>query len=151
MIIGKAQSFGETSQVYEAQKLRELEIFPFTWMSFGLNTRNSDSCEHAEWMEKLQSYEQHNTLLPRLLKKAERRKSAWSDSLPTSSAKEHKTKKNKKEEIIPVNPFKRDGFLLGCRGSAACGCSSQGRREQRAQPLCYGVCGVSEPASVHRD
>lgn len=49
----KAQRFGETSQVYEAQKLRELGIFPPAWMRFGLNTRKSDSSEHAERMEKL--------------------------------------------------------------------------------------------------
>lgn len=62
MIIQKAQSFGETSQVYEAQKLRELGIFPVTWISFGLNTRKSDSSEHAERMEKLWSYGQHDML-----------------------------------------------------------------------------------------
>lgn len=56
----KAQRFGETSQVYEAQKLRELGIFPPAWMRFGLNTRKSDSSEHAERMEKL--WRPHDTL-----------------------------------------------------------------------------------------
>lgn len=34
------QGLAETSQVYEAQKLRELESFLSAWMSFGLNTGN---------------------------------------------------------------------------------------------------------------
>lgn len=54
------QGLAETSQVYEAQKLRELGIFPSAWMSFGLNTRKSDSSEHTGWMEKLQSSGQHD-------------------------------------------------------------------------------------------
>lgn len=54
----------------------------------------------------------------RLLCKAERRKSTWSDSLPMFLAKEHKTSKNKKEASKNkkepsnlVDPFRRDEFM----------------------------------------
>lgn len=129
------QGLAETSQVYEAQKLRELEIFPSAWMSFGLNTRKSDSSEHTGWMEKLQSCGQQ-----RLLNKAKRRKSTWSDSLPIFLAKEHKTRTRRNWATL-WTPLEGINSWWGWRRSCACAHSTWSRREQGAQPAEHRVHG----------
>lgn len=125
------QGLAETSQVYEAQKLRELEIFPSAWMGFGLNTWKSDSSEHTGWMEKLQNCGQHDTF--------HTHRGCWikqreSDSLPLFFSKRAQSSQEQEETQQP-SPFRRDKFMVRMK-EKLCLCSQHLKQKRAGSTAC---------------
>lgn len=124
-------------------------------MNFGLNARKPDSSEHAEQMEKLQSYEQHDTLHGGYWRQQREEKARDQIRSQSFLAKEHKPSKSKKRQSNLVNPFKGDNFTVRVKGKRG-SLWPQVPRQKRAvsttwRAQCCGVCRVSEPASVYID
>lgn len=76
----------------------------------------------------------------RLLNKAKRKKSTWSDSLPIFLAKEHKTRTRRNWATL-WTPLEGINSWWGWRRSCACAHSTWSRREQGAQPAEHRVHG----------
>lgn len=124
-------------------------------MNLGLNARKPDSSEHAEQMEKLQSYGQHDTLHGGYWRQQREEKAHDQNRSRSFLAKQHKPSKSKKQQSNLVNPFKGDNFTVRVKGKRGCLWPQLPRQKRAASATwraqCCGVCGESEPASVYMD